>query len=127
MAKKFGFDQAPWIMSRKEFEKFKAITEANRKNAVMQGRIIYSISDMGKVITYLGCRVIDPCFTKGNWRVQHKPFVKGTHSSFFEVFFREDMNRSHWASSWDAILKEGIEKKQLYINPSDPILKYFKL
>lgn len=118
---------APWVMSKKEFEKFILITDINRKNAIIQGRIIYTISEVGKVITYCGNRVVDPCFTKGRWRVDHKPFAKNIPTPTFEVYIYEGMDRASWSSFWETTLRDGIDKKELFINPSDPIIQYYKI
>lgn len=119
---------APWVMSRKEFEKFIPVTELNRKNAIVQGRILYIISEVGKIITYNGNRIVDPCFTKGKWRIDHAPWhIKNTPSPTFDVYFFSSVEREHWASEWAAMIREGIQKKELFINPSDPIIQYFKI
>ncbi len=126
MAKKSKLSEAPWAMSKREFEKFIPITELNRENAKKLGRIFYTISVMGKMIEYRGFCDITPCFTKGKWRYTHAPFHKSpfTHG---EVYITSDWDRSEWAARWKQKLDEGIESKTLYINPSDPLIKYEKL
>lgn len=125
--KSSSYNVAPWIMGRKEFEKFIPITDINRKNAIIQGRIIYRISVVGNIITFCGHKVIDPCFTKGRWKIDHLPFTKNVSSPTFEVYIFDEMNRGEWASFWEKTLRKGIEKKELFINPNDPIIQYYKL
>lgn len=114
-------------MSRKQFSEFIPVTELNRKNAIVQGRIIYVISEMGKVITYRGFKVIDPCFDKGRWRIDHLPFAKNVPGKAFETYIFTGVDRNDWAKDWKAIIDKGIKEKELFIKPSDPIIQYFKI
>jgi hypothetical protein len=105
---------------------FVLITEQNRTNAIQIGRILYYIEINPNKIT--GYTIINPCLTKG-WRkipncpfeLEH-PYINGkTH---WNCFFDENMNYDYWAKTWKIIIDSGIEKKNLYIRITDPILIY---
>lgn len=126
MAKKSKLSESPWAMTKREFQKFIPITEANRENAKKIGRIFYLINVNGKSITYRGFVVLDPCFTKGKWKVNHAPFQKSVPDPLFDVYFSSDMIRQDWVSFWKKFLDDNIKQRELFILPTDPLIQYYK-
>jgi len=123
--KKKTLAEGPWTMKKAEVDTFARVTESNRKQAVVIGRILYIISKEGNVYTYGGCMTIDPCLLKGWWKWPWLPFVN-QRTSHFRVFIESDMSRDDWAADYKALLDMHIEKEQLYIKREDPILTYIK-
>lgn len=71
MAKQGGsYLRAPWVMKLVALDDFVLITDENKKNAMVQGRIIYVIDDTKtKNPKYCGYKIFDPCFKQGLYRM----------------------------------------------------------
>lgn len=120
---------APWPMKPAEAkESFIAVTEINRKNAVVIGRILYFIQQAGMHYTYMGFMTVDPCYFKGWWRWPFVPFAPniGGKIKHFRVFLDNDKSRDEWAVEYKLIIDNAILKNELFIKPTDPILTYTK-
>lgn len=125
--KKKSFGAGPWTMKDKEFQKFIPVTSLNRSSVITLGRILYVIERVGRISIFRGTLTIDPCFTEGKWRYPWKPWQKKTGSnSHFSTYFEKGVDYDEWFNSNKAIIDKFINNGQLYINPSDPILVYFR-
>lgn len=117
-SKKNDYKKAPWPISKKLYEEFTLITEKNKAEAFVKGRILYCIEVIGTMITYKGFFEIDPRISKGQLHVSN------------HMFFQ---NCSIWCSNTESIesYKERfipvtlmLEKKQLYYRKTDKIVSY---
>lgn len=123
--RKKGLHEAPWPMKKAEVETFAKVTEANRKQAIVIGRILYIISKDGNVYTYCGCMTIDPCLLKGWWKWPFLPFVNKS-LQHFKVFVDADKSRDDWAYEYKSLIDKHIKEESLYLKREDPILIYIK-
>lgn len=123
--KKNSYLKGPWALKKNEINDFSLVTEINRKNAIVQGRILYVIQREGRAPVYCGFFTIDPCFTKGWWKVPCKPFEK-KDEAHRRTFIHEDIVRAKWASEYKSLLDLHIKNEQLFIKSTDPILTYHK-
>ena len=105
---------------------FVLVTPDNRKKSIVIGRTIYSITLAPNKI--IGYQNINPPLEKGWRKIPHFPFhydhpyIKGkTH---WDCYYDEPTNYDDWAKGWKRYIDEAIEKKQLYIRLTDPILTY---
>lgn len=126
MAKQGGsFLNAPWVMKPAQLDDFVLITEANKKNAMVIGRIIYVIDDAKtKTPKYGGYKTFDPCFKQGLYRI--------TLPSFWSIEEMKhpvpaDQDKKEWDRFWVAIINDGIKRERLFIKKNEPLIKYFKL
>lgn len=120
-----NFSVAPWYLKGKHIESFSKVTEFNRKQAIVQGRIFYVIEPIGSKWMFRGTLTIDPCFTKGSWRYPFMPWQKNK-TTHFKVYFPENLDYNFWWKETKALLDKFIAEGNLYINPADPILTYYK-
>ena len=123
--KKKTFANAPWTMKKAEVDTFAKVTEDNRKQAIIIGRILYIISKEGNVYTYNGCMTIDPCYYKGWWRWPHLPFVT-KEKTHWRVYIDSDKSRDEWAAEYKVRIDKYIQNGELYLKREDPILTYIK-
>jgi hypothetical protein len=112
---------APWYMTKKEFETFSPVTQNSRKLIVKVGRILYRIQNSGGLIKYMGHFVINPCLPKGMVNMEMPPFMK---CGIYSVYMAEDMDRNEWRDSYDKIITLGIETGTLFFKQEDPILNF---
>lgn len=120
-----SYGEGPWNMKKNAIKDFIQVTEDNRKNAIVVGRILYVIDLNGSVYQFRGTFSIDPCFTKGWFRYPLKPW-QNNFPGHIKVFMPEDIDYNAWASQNKFLIDDYIFKKTLYIKPTDPILKFFK-
>lgn len=123
--KKKTFAEGPWTIKKAEVDTFAKVTEDNRKQAIVIGRILYIIAKDGNVYTYCGAMTIDPCLLKGWWKWPFLPFVNQS-KSHFRVFVESDMSRDDWAVEYKGLIDKYINEGTLYIKREDPILTYIK-
>jgi hypothetical protein len=124
-ANKNSFSAGPWPMKPKEAEKFRLVTPENRKQAIVYGRILYIIEQIGTHFIFKGTMTADPRFTKGKVKYPFKPWETAkTGLSHFDVYIDEDQNYEKWVQSNKTLIDKFISEKVLYINPSDKILTY---
>ena len=121
--KKNSFLAGPWTIKQAAIDTFMKVTPENRKQAVVQGRIMYVIST-SRPMTYKGFFTIDPCLTKGWWKMPFRPFDTG--SGHYRVFINEDIVRAKWAKDFNDLITRHVANEELFIKPTDPILKYYK-
>ena len=119
--KKNSFLAGSWALKKNEINDFTKVTADNRKQAIVQGRIMYVI----KMDSYSGFFTIDPCFTKGWWKIPFAPFFK-KDVKHYRVYFNNDIPRVKWAKDFNSIITKHVESGELYIKPTDPILTYIK-
>lgn len=110
-----------WKIKPGDFKNFIAVTTANRKNAVVMGRVLYVIESNGTLIQYRGYIVVRPRLIKGELKIQGHP-----HMNDQNYFLREDEDYNEYVSSFDKLITQQINKKQLYFKLSDPLVKYIK-
>lgn len=115
------YAKGPWNFKRTELDKFAKVTPANRAHAVKYGRIFYVIDGT----LFRGAFTVDPCFSKGQWMYPWKPWESGT--GHFKVFMPEDMNFEEYKASYKAMIDKMIDEGSLYVNPSDPVLTYYRV
>lgn len=126
-----GYWRAPWIMKKGEFETFIPVTEANRKQAIVIGRILYTISkESGNNYRYCGFITVQPCFFIGWWQMPIEPFIprdaKFKSKTHWKVYLDKNKNRDEWGSEYKTLFDRLIKDKELYIKQSDPILTFIK-
>lgn len=117
------FAKGPWHLKKDEIHRFVKVTEQGRKNAIKYGRILYII-DSGSL--FRGTLSVDPCFTKGYWKYPWKPWEKSNGQTHYRTFFPEDMDLDLYKRTNKTLIDAFIASNSLYINPTDPILTYFK-
>ncbi len=106
---------------------FAQVTEQNRKQAIVLGRIIYLFKVEAKNELLLCCD-INPPLKKGWHEIPHYPWhydrpnING--ATHWKCFYDEDTDYDEWAKNWKRMIDDGIAKKQLYIRVTDPILIY---
>lgn len=122
------FRVGPWTMKPKEFESFVKVTESNRPNAMVYGRIFYIIDVLGKNYTFRGTMIADPRFTKGHilypyrpWDIIPKDVPNKTH---YRVYIYEETDYHTWVTQNKALFDKHISEGTLFIKPTDPILTY---
>lgn len=124
---KNNFGAGPWDLKKGDIDRFILVTEQNRKNAIVQGRILYFI-DRQK--TFLGTILIAPCLTKGWWWYPHMPWAiipnDVQNKTHYRVYLDAGQDYENWASSYKFLIDQGILKQNLYICPEDKILQFFK-
>lgn len=108
-------------MKPKEFKEYTLITPANRKNAIVKGRILYCIDAAGTIINYQGSFPIRPQLTRGRLKMSGHPFLPDA-----DTLVQEDENFDDYKTSFNAIITLLIDKKQLYFKIKDPLIKYEK-
>lgn len=128
-AKKNSFREGPWKLAKGQIDSFIKVTNLARKNAVVQGRILYHIEQVGKEYTFNGVTLITPCFSKGYYWYPYMPWIhvpSGVPSRTHWRVYIDDTDREQWIATFKHLIDTGIEKGNLYINPKDPILKFYK-
>jgi hypothetical protein len=107
-------------MKAVEFKDYTLITPANRKSAIIKGRVVYCIEFIGKsIINYNGSFPIRPRLVKGRLKMKGHPFLPDA-----DTFVNEDETLENYKTSFDALITLLIEKKQLYFKLTDPLIKY---
>lgn len=112
-------------MKRTLIGNYRLITQDNRKNAIVVGRILYIIEPLGLNYTFRGSMSIDPCFTQGWIKYPYKPWQQG-YPNHFRVYMNANMDYNVWAAENKILIDNYIENKVLYLKPTDPILTYYK-
>lgn len=110
---------------------FIKVTELNRKKCIIVGRILYLIKKEKKTNLCTGFMVVSPMFKIGwnyipyfPWDYSH-PYVKRTGSGHWKFYSDEDQDYNKWIESNKMFIETfGINKNQLYIKLSDPILQF---
>ena len=154
MAKGFdiGLAKQPEKPNTETIRDFIEITESNIKNAIITGRIIYTIETNVKIVkktissNYNIVHFLDikPRFTKGWWKMPYFPWDKKHPYSLgkehFRMFWPEDWDYESWTEQFKVFnfnykkqefikMSEFIKlkgNKRLYLKPTDPILTYYK-
>jgi hypothetical protein len=109
----------PWNMSRAEKEKYIKVTHENVKNAKVLGQIFYVITGL----TFRGAFSIDPCFSKGWWHIEKKPWET---PGYTRVYFPAGMDEGEYIATYKALFEKYLREESLYIKQSDPIIKFYK-
>jgi hypothetical protein len=124
---KNNFSAGPWELKKGDIDNFVLVTEVNRKNAIVQGRILYFI-DRRK--TFNGTILIAPCLTKGYWRYPHYPWAiipnDVQNKTHYRVYVDKGEDYNEWILTYKTLIANGIKNQSLYINPKDNILQFFK-
>lgn len=115
----YNYDLGPWRFRRESLTPFVKVTDENRVNAAITGRILYIIEGT----LYRGHLVLHPAFKKGNNVMQRKPWEKNKED-FYTVYITEDMNYNEHTTLLKRLVSKFIAEGTLFINPSDPVLKY---
>lgn len=123
--KKHDYGKAPWDLKNGDISNYAQITEANRKNAIVLGRILYVVEKNGRTHQFCGTFSIDPRFTKGWIGYPIKPWEQG-YPGHRRVYMPEDLNYEEWKSNNDKMITTFIQEKKLFIKTDDPILTYTK-
>lgn len=100
---------------------FISVTTTNRKNAVVMGRILYVIESNGTLVNYRGYFVVRPRLLKGEMKVHGHPYMTDQN-----YFLREDEDYNEYVKSFDKLITQQIEKKQLFFKLTDPFVKHIK-
>lgn len=117
-SKKNDYKKAPWSISKKLYEEFILITDKNKAEAFVKGRILYCIEVIGIMITYKGFFEVDPRLSKGMLYISNHQFFQ---------------NCSIWCVSTESMesyqerfkpITLLLEKKKLYFRDTDKIVKY---
>lgn len=115
-----NFKLAPWQMSSKLLETFTLVTDINKKEVLVLGRILYSISILAKFRTYRGFFEIDPGMSKGRMTIKNHMYFDSYSTYRTETESIEDYQKRFKPIS---IL---IEQKKLYYRTTDKIVKYVR-
>lgn len=131
MAKKSNnYGIAPWEMTKGAITNFVAVTDFNRGNAIVMGRIFYYIELSGSKYIYRGATIVRPRLTKGKWLWPHYPWAivprDVQNKTHWEVYYDKEEDYNDYKNDFNEIITNGINKKLLYICPKDPILTFFK-
>lgn len=110
-----------WKVKPTDMKLFTAVTAANRKNAVVMGRVLYVIESNGSLVNYRGYFVVRPQLVKGELKIQGHP-----HMTDQNYYFREDEDYNDYVKSFDKLITQQIEKKQLFFKITDPLVKHIK-
>lgn len=109
---------------------FVLITEDNRKQAVVIGRIFYNLTVKNGKNILGGFWHIWPCMKKGwvhhpyyPWDFEH-PYIKDTGRTHWKFYQEKDDNYIKWVRTFKERIDKGIKDSNLYIRTTDPILKY---
>lgn len=110
-------------MKPKEFEDYVPVTAANRKNAVIKGRILYCIEVISdKIINYCGYFPVRPQLTVGRLKMKGHPYLPDG-----DTYINEDENFEDYKNSFNELITILINKKKLYFKLTDPLIKYEKI
>lgn len=118
------YGYGPWIFKKNVINDFIRVTDFNRKQAVILGRILYVIDLVGTDNRFCGTMIIEPCYLKGEWKVPYRPWMNG-YPGHFKSVFRENMDYNEWVSNNDKMISKFISENTLYIKTTDPILKFY--
>lgn len=113
-----AFNTPGWKIKPKEMESFISVTAANRKNAVVMGRILYVIDDLR---TFKGYFTIRPRLVKGRLIITNHPYEKDQN-----YFLKEDESAEYYKSSFDKLITLKINEKQLFFKLTDTLVNYDK-
>jgi hypothetical protein len=112
-----------WLIDEKAMKDYAKITDANRKAAIVIGRIIYVFfPDNKSKFRYGGFMEIWPKLTKGMIQVSNHP-VLPTH----DFFATQDMETEDYKGLFEPLLTKKIAQGILYIKKEDKLVKYKKL
>lgn len=109
---------APWGMSKRSFNTFTKVTENNRKEVLVLGRILYHLEISGKYRQYRGFFEIDPRMVKGRFIVKNHVFY-GSYNAWNNATETSEEYRYRFKP----ILKT-LEEGRLYYRETDPLVKY---
>lgn len=126
MAKQGGnYRKVPFTIKPAAMEDYVLLTEANKKTAMVTGRVLHVIDDAHtKNPKYCGYKTFDPCFSQGLYRITLPEFWDIKE---FSHAVKEDQNVEEWKKMWVSIVNDGIKKGRLFIKKNEPLIKYFKL
>ena len=113
-----NFNQIPWSMSKELFKEFTLVTEKNKAEVVIKGRILYAITITGNIITYCGFYEVDPRMAKGKLWVSNHMFFQD-----YSVYITETESISDYEERFKSVNNKMAEKR-LYYRKSDKIVKY---
>lgn len=97
----------------------------NKVNAVVLGRIFYIIRLNGSSYQFCGTMSVDPAFDQGWWHYPFKPWQK-KEGGHFKVYMNSNMDFEETKRINRFLINGYIERKELYILQTDPILTYLK-
>lgn len=120
---KKNFNTAPWGAKRSLVSNFTLVTENNRKEAVVLGRLLYIFEPLGHDFLYRGCFSVDPLFKKGRYRYPLRPWNGGGH---YSVYITEDMDYQEWKDNYSSLIQKFVKEGTLYYNSSEPLLTFVK-
>ena len=120
-----NYGKAPWEFKKGAIDDFVLVTNANRANAIVLGRIYYFIEPCGSKFLFNGAGVIRPLLKKGWWNWPLYPWLNVQDKSHFKVNL-DDEDYEKWKTDFDKLISDGINKKTLYICPKDEILKFYQ-
>ena len=123
--KKTNFGVGPWMLGKGVIDQFSAVTTSNVGNAIIIGRILYIIEKVGHQYMFRGSMSVDPVFDQGWWQYPFKPWQK-KEGGHFKVYMNSNMDFAETKRINRILINGYIEKNQLYIKTTDPILTYFK-
>jgi hypothetical protein len=121
---KANYGAGPWPINRSLIEGFIKVTESNRKQAVVYGRILYIIDPSGSNYIFRGTMSVDPYFDRGWHHYPWKPWQGKT--GHFRVFMTNGVPYDEWKDANKKLINTYIAEGSLYIKQSDPILTYIK-
>lgn len=110
-----------WKVKPADMKTYTPVTAANRKNAVVMGRVLYVIESNGNLINYRGYFVVRPRLVRGELKIQGHP-----HMTNQNTFIPSDEDYNEWKNSFDSLITQQINKKQLFFKLSDPLVKYIR-
>lgn len=109
-----SFGKPGWKV--KNIKDYTLVSSSNRKNAVVIGRILYVIDDL---LIYKGYFTIRPILKKGKLTIKDH-----LHEIDQNYFLREDEDFNDYKSSFDKLITQKINEKQLFFKLTDTLVKY---
>jgi len=125
-----NYGVAPWQLKKGAINDFTLVTEKNRSNAIVLGRILYFMEPIGVNHIFRGAISVNSRLTKGKWMWPRMPWMpatkEATNKTHFEVYVDKDEDYESWKTYYDYVITKGINEKTLYICQKDPILTFLK-
>lgn len=125
-----NYGVAPWQLKKGDIENFTAVNEKNRPNAIVLGRILYFIEEVGRYHIFRGAITVNSRLTKGKWLWPRFPWMPAPkdaqNKTHYEIYVDKDEDYESWKNYYDHIITNGINENMLYICQKDPILTFLK-
>jgi len=115
-SKQGNFRNAPWLMPKTQLEGFTLITEANKQEARVIGRVLYNI----EFSIYGGFFEIMPRLKKGRLSMTNHPFFPD-----FSIWITADESMEDYKHRFKPVT-HLLERGVLYYKIEDKIVKYGK-